>query len=399
LPRIIFLGNSSWTVRKQFSLLDDGLFYESAVMVSWRQYLLFFQDMSNRKSNKSTVPSESTATTLEMVAAQAKVSPSSVSRFLNGTATVSEAKRTAIEAAIKQLNFVSNPMASGLAGGKSRCIGVITQVLDSPFYGEGFLGIEEVLMAENYAPIFVSSHWSEEQEMRCISFLEGRRVDGIIILTACLPDNVLVEVANRTPMVVTDRNLNSDRLISLNFDNYSGAKMATEHLIELGHSRIAFIKGTPSHSDAIERFRGYRAALKTRGIPYDAKLVVQGHFTEGGGEQAVRQLCNSGIKFSSIFAANDQMAYGASFALYQHGLKVPDDISLVGFDNLRTSDFTLPPLTTIKHSIYEIGKISAKAMIQLIGKKVPSTVTPAPELIKRSSTKRFNEATKSPFLR
>ncbi|HUX82108.1 MAG TPA: LacI family DNA-binding transcriptional regulator [Halothiobacillus sp.] len=333
--------------------------------------------------------SRDTVSTLEMVAAKAGVSPSTVSRFLNGTATVSEAKRMAIEAAIKKLNFVANPIASGLAGGKSRCIGVVTQAIDSPFYGRGLMGIEEVLIAADYVPLFVSSHWREQDEMRCISSLEGRRVDGIIILTACLPDKTLLDVAKRTPMVITGRDLGSGQLISLKFDHYNGARMATEHLISLGHRQIAFLKGTPSHPDATERLNGYRAALKAHDIPYDPKLTARGDFGEASGEKATQLLFNSGVKFSAIFAANDQMAYGAYSALYQLGLRIPDDISVVGFDDLPASSFISPPLTTVKHSIYEIGKIAAQTMIQLIGGSAPSPEAPPPELIIRKSTQSY----------
>lgn len=343
--------------------------------------------MSKPKQKKSTTPATSTVSTLGMVAIEAGVSPSTVSRYLNGTATVSAVKHAAIKAAIKKLNFISNPIASGLAGGKSRCVGVITQVLGSPFYGQGLLGIEKVLLAANYAPLFVSSHWRDEDEMRCINFLESRRVDGIIILTACLPDNVLIEKARQTPMVITSRNLSADQLVSLNFDDYHGAKMATQHLIELGHKRIAFLKGTPSHPDAIERLSGYRAALEENNIPYDPKLTARGDFLESGGEKATQKLLESKVPFTAIFAANDQMAYGASLALYHQGISVPADISLVGFDDLITSTFSLPPLTTVRHSIYETGKIAAKSIIQLIDKQIPQPVTPVPELIVRNSTR------------
>lgn len=341
--------------------------------------------MSKQVFNNFKAPPDDTVTTLEMVASAAKVSPSTVSRYLNGTAKVSDAKRSAIEAAVKKLNFVSNPIASGLAGGKTHSIGVITQVLGSPYYGQAMLGIEEVLISANYAPLFVSSHWNEEIEMGCINFLEGRRVDGIIILTACLPDEVLIQRSVRTPIVVTSRNLNSDRLFSLNFDNFTGARMATEHLIELGHSRIAFIKGVSSHPDAIERFRGYRAALKAHNIPYDPNLCIQGHFQESGGEKATQKLLQSDAGFTAIFAANDQMAYGAALALYNHGLRIPDDVSLVGFDDLPLSSFSFPPLTTVRPSI-SIGKAAAQAMIQLIGRKTPELVSPPPELVIRKST-------------
>jgi LacI family transcriptional regulator len=344
--------------------------------------------MSTQSPTKIGILPDDTVTTLEMVASAAQVSPSTVSRFLNGTAKVSEAKRFAIEAAIQKLNFVSNPIASGLAGGKTRSIGVVTQVLGSPYYGQAMVGVEDVLMAANYAPLFVSSHWKEDIEMRCINFLEGRRVDGIIILTACLTDEVLIKRSIRTPIVVTSRNISSDRLFSLNFDNFTGAKMATEHLIELGHTRIAFIKGTSSHPDAIQRFKGYRAALKEHGISYDARLAVQGHFLETGGETATQLLLQSGANFTAIFAANDQMAYGAALALYNRGLRIPDDISLVGFDDLLTSSITLPPLTTV--SLGEIGKIAAQTMTQLIGLKSPAPTIPPPRLIIRKSTQHLS---------
>ena len=324
-----------------------------------------------------------------MVAIEAKVSPSTVSRFLNGTAKVSERKRHAIEAAIKKLEFLANPIASGLAGGKSRCIGVITQAIDSPFYGRGLMGIEEILIAADYVPLFVSSHWREEDEMRCIKSLEGRRVDGIIILTACLSDDVLTELSMHTPMVITGRNLSADRLISLKFDNYSGAKIATEHLISLGHRDIAFLKGTPSHPDATERLNGYRAALKEHGIPYDAKLTARGDFEEDGGERGTLKLLDGGAKFSAIFSANDQMAYGAYSALYQRGIRIPDDISLIGFDDLLSSRFMAPPLTSVNHPIYEIGKIAAQTIISLIGNRIVELNTPMPQLAIRNSTQRF----------
>jgi LacI family transcriptional regulator len=344
-------------------------------------------NMAHRKQKDPKTVSKNDISTLEMVAVAAGVSPSTVSRYLNATAGVSAVKSAAIKTAIKKLNFISNPIASGLAGGKSRCVGVITQVLGSPFYGQGLLGIENVLLAANYAPLFVSSHWHDEDEMRCINFLESRRVDGIIILTACLPDSVLIEKAKQTPMVITSRNLSANQLVSLNFDDYNGAKMATQHLIDLGHKRIAFLKGTASHPDAIERLRGYRAALKENDIAYDAKLTATGDFQEGGGERATLKLLEANLPFTAIFCANDQMAYGASLALYHRGISVPGDISLVGFDDLVTSTFSLPPLTTIRHSIYETGKIAAKTIIQLIGKETPQPVTPAPELVIRNSTR------------
>lgn len=344
--------------------------------------------MTKKAPITPTPPPSNSATSLKMVAIEAGVSSSTVSRFLNGTAKVNGPKRVAIEAAIRKLKFVPDPMASGLAGGKSRCVGVITQALNSPFYGQGLLGIEDVLLASNYAPLFMSGHWREDDERRCIASLQGRRVDGIIILTPCLPDAALLEQVERTPIVVTGRALSAPRLVSLDFDNFSGARMATEHLISLGHTRIAFIKGALSHPDGVERFGGYRAALKDHGIAYDPKLVVLGDFQESGGRQAALRLLRAGTRFTAIFAANDQMAVGAALALHEEGLRVPDDVSLVGFDDLSGSPYTLPPLTTVKHSIYEIGKLAAEAMIKLINGETPQPKVPPPQLVVRGSTVR-----------
>lgn len=341
--------------------------------------------MAKSSPGRATPPPARVVPTLEMVAATAGVSPSTVSRLLNGTAKVSAHKRTAIEAAIKQLGFVANPVASGLAGGRSRCIGVITQALSSPFYGNGLLGIEDVLIASNYAPLFVSGHWRAQDEERCIASLESRRVDGLIILTSSLPDATLLALAERTPVVVTGRSLTGPRLCSLTFDNPLGARLATEHLIRLGHRRIAFLKGTASHPDAMERLRGYKAALKSHGLTFDPALAVQGHFIESGGKQAVEQLLAAGLSFTAIVAANDQMAYGAALALYQHGLHIPADVSLVGFDDLPGSSYTLPPLTSVQHSIHEIGRRAAQAVIALIRGEPVDAAVPAPRLMVRDS--------------
>lgn len=323
---------------------------------------------------------------LKMVADEAGVSPSTVSRFLNGTAKVAEHKRVAIEAAIRKLHFVANPMASSLAGGKSRCIGVITQDLSSPFYGQALLGIEDVLTEAQFQPLFMSGHWREEDERRCIASLEGRRVDGLIILSACLPDEVLLEQAQRTPMVMTGRSLQGEGLVSLGFDDFEGARLATEHLIERGHRQIAFIRGTQNHPDATERYGGFRAALKAHGLEFDPRLVVQGHFLENGGYAATKALIKNGVPFSAIFAANDQMAFGAILALHEASLRVPEHVSVVGFDDLTASTYFVPPLTTVRHSMYEIGRLAAKAIIHAIRGEAAEVAVPLPELVVRAST-------------
>jgi LacI family transcriptional regulator len=352
--------------------------------------------------------------TLEMVAQAAGVSPSTVSRILNGTAVVSPEKQAAVDAAIKKLGFKPNPVARGLAGGRTMSIGVLTQTISSPFYGEALLGIEDKLESAGYIPLFVSGHWTEAEERNAIDALLQRRVDGLIVLAGRLSDSALQAYAKQVPAVVVGRELSlpagsshgaaaskahasakaaaaaaqAPRLFSMCFDNRGGALLATQHLIDCGHTRIAFIAGDPAHEDALEREAGYKQALKQAGIAFDPALVMPGDFTESGGLLAVNRLLDSRVPFTAIFASNDQAAIGAALGLYRRNVRVPDDVSLVGFDDVAPARFAIPPLTTVRQSIYEAGAQAAQAMLALLKGESPSATLPGPVLVPRESTRR-----------
>lgn len=325
--------------------------------------------------------------TLEMVAKAAGVSPSTVSRILNGTAVVADDKRLVVDQAIAALGFVPNPVARGLAGGRTLSVGVLTQSIDSPFYGGALGGIEDTLTAAGYSPLFVSGHWNAVHEARSIEVLRSRRVDGIIILTGRLSDPSLVALAQSLPVVVTGRTLKAPQLASLNFDNFEGGRLATHHLLQQGHRRIAFITGDTRHPDAKDRQRGYRAALEAAGVAYDPALVVPGNYTEESGRLAVERLLDSRASFTSIFAANDQMAFGAALGLHRRKLRVPQDVSLVGFDDVAGAVFSIPPLSTVHHPVAELGQIAGRAMLQLLAGDTPDLALPAPRFIVRESTR------------
>ena len=348
------------------------------------------QPPARRKRSSGTVskPPGTGPVTLGMVAEAAGVSPSTVSRILNGTATVSAEKREAIDAAIRALGFRPDPVARGLAGGRTLSVGVLTQAINSPFYGEALRGIEDRLEVAGYIPIFVSGHWLECEEHKAMQALMSRRVDGLIVLAGRMSNPALEAYAQQVPMVVVGRELRTDRIFSIDFDNHTGGLLATQHLIEHGHRRIAFIAGVPLHKDALDREAGYRAALEGAGIAFDPALVLESDFTEAGGLAAVDRLLESGLAFSAIFAANDQTAIGAALGLYRRKLRVPDDVSLVGFDDLAPARFSVPPLTTIRHSIYEIGCEAAAAMLAMLQGGEPVADLPRPELVARESTRR-----------
>jgi len=339
-------------------------------------------------TNAAASPAAGTVT-LEMVAQAAGVSPSTVSRILNGTATVSAAKQQAVEAAIKQLDFRPNPVARGLAGGRTLSIGVLTQTISSPFYGEALHGIEDRLERDGYIPIFVSGHWHEAEERKALDALLSRRVDGLIVLAGRLSNPALQACARQVPMVLVGRELQGPGVLSLRFDNRAGAQLATQHLIDCGHRRIAFIAGDPGQQDALDRQAGYQQALQQAGLPLDPALVIPGDFTEAGGLQAINRMLDSGLDFSAIFAANDQTAIGAALGLYRHHRRVPDDVSLVGFDDLAPAKFAIPPLTTVRQSVYEMGDQAASAMLDLLRGEPPRVALPRPELVLRESTRRL----------
>jgi len=330
--------------------------------------------------------------TLDMVARVAGVSAATVSRIMNGTAAVSADKKAAVDDAIARLGFVPNPVARGLAGGRTLSVGVVTQAIDSPFYGGALRGIEDELSRAGYSPLFTSGHWNASVEASCIETLRARRVDGLIILTGRLSDAALMAYARELPVVVTGRGLKAPGLYALSFDDFEGGRLATHHLLSLGHRRIAFISGDTRHPDAKERLRGYRSAVEAAGIAFQPALVLPGQYTEESGHLAVERLLDSREPFTAIFAANDQMAFGASLALHRRRMRVPDDVSLVGFDDLATALYSSPPLSTVHHPVYELGQFAATAMLQMLGGAVPTIQLPAPRFIVRESTRAIQAA-------
>jgi LacI family transcriptional regulator len=339
------------------------------------------------KHRRSAGDHENSRATITMVAELAGVSPSTISRVLNGTAAVSELKTQAIRAAIAKLGYVPNPVARGLAGGRTMTIGVVTQAVDSPFYGAALHGIEVELDPAGYRPLIVSGNWNAAAEARCVDMLRSRHVDGIIVLTGRLSDQALKTCAKSIPVVVTGRSLKAPGLYALKFDNFAGARLATHNLIRLGHRHIGFITGEADHPDSMERLEGYRAALEAHGIAYDPALVVAGEYHEVSGMLAVDRLLQSGKIITAIFAANDQMAFGAALGLRRRSLRVPDDVSLVGFDDVPAAQFASPPLSTVHQPAYELGRLAGVSMLQLLAGDKPTGQVAAPRFVARESTR------------
>jgi LacI family transcriptional regulator len=219
--------------------------------------------------------------------------------------------------------------------------------------------------------------------------LIARRVDGLVILTGKLTDAQILKFSQRVPIVAFGRKLSGKRAFGFCLDNYGAACEAMEYLIQQGHRSIAFIAGPEEQEDARARLAGYRDTLIKHKIKVNPQLIVAGDFQESGGLQAVNQLLESGQRFTAIFASNDLTAYGARLALYRRSIRVPEDISLIGFDDLHSSMCTTPPLTTIRQPLFDVGQAIGRIMLDMIAHETFDLEVPPLPLVVRESVRRI----------
>ena len=304
--------------------------------------------------------------TIQDIAREANVSISTVSRVLNNGAAVAGEKKEAVFKAVEKLGYQPNIFAQGLASGQSKTIGVLTPFINSPFYGEMMRGIIGGFADSSYSALFSEVFWSLERERWAIQNLMARRIDGLISLGGESSAEALLNINNQIPVIIIGRTVAnlSDRCLRIN--DFEGAYNATKYLIDYGHRRIVHITGLLSHQDAAERLAGYRQALQDSGLQVDDNLVIEGDFSEKSGLLAVQSLLLRGQTFSAIFAANDQVAYGVRLGLFRQGLRVPDDISIIGFDDQPGSAYMIPPLTTVRFPAVEMGQVAAQAILDLL---------------------------------
>jgi LacI family transcriptional regulator len=326
--------------------------------------------------------------TIEDIAREAGVSISTVSRVLNNGAAVADEKKEAVFKAVDKLDYQPNVFAQGLASGQSRTIGVLTPYISSPFYGEMMRGIIEGLDGSNYSVLFSEVFWSLKRERQAIQNLMARRIDGLIVLGGESSAESLLDIDNQIPLIVISRTVPDLTERCLRINDFEGAYKATKHLIDYGHRRIVHITGLLSHQDAAERLAGYQQALRDSGLQVDDNLVSEGDFSEKCGLLAVQSLLLRDQTFSAIFAANDQIAYGARLGLFRHGLRVPDDISIIGFDDQPGSAYMIPPLTTVRLPAVEMGQVAARAILDLLQGKSFTPPDFAAELVIRESVAR-----------
>lgn len=297
----------------------------------------------------------------------------------------------AIEDAIKALDYKPNYHMNQGTNTRSMTIGVLVQNPESPFTSRIFNDMERFLGPKGYSLVIASGYWQHSMELQALDYLEKSNVDGVIVVAGSLTEQELLGYSSRIPVVAVGYNYTGDKLESVNIDNVLGGHMATLHLLQQGHVNIAHIKGLLNQPDAVARFVGYKKALTEAGIKVRNNLIKQGDFSSELGYERTVELIESDVHFSALFAANDQTAYGAIKALHDHGFKVPEDVSVIGFDDLPTSKYFTPGLTTLRQPVEEIGVVCAESILSLLtGVKCSPRLPPIDLIVRESTASKFH---------
>jgi len=305
--------------------------------------------------------------TIVEVAAQAGVSFGTVSRVINNDVHVKKETRARVIKTMERLGFVANRQARSLAGGKANSIGVLVPDLGTGYIGEIIRGIDAELGLSGLDLILYTTHRTASKEASYVANLATGMVDGLLLV---LPRNPVDFIGNLTqrkfPFVLIDHQGAGRNCHAVGATNWQGGYNATEYLISLGHTRIGFITGSMDLGCALDRLDGYRSALRTYHIPNAPELIQEGNFFQPDGYAGTESLLDLTIPPTAIFASNDVMAMGVMDAVRNRGMRVPDDISIVGFDDIPQASMIRPALTTVNQPLEKMGRFATQMLLDLL---------------------------------
>ena len=309
-----------------------------------------------------------------------------VSRVLNGSDSVREETEERVLRAVRALDYLPNETARDLRKKTTRTIGVLLPNMHGEFFAQVTRGLDQRAREENLHLLVSNSHTDEAEAESVLRSLIGR-VEGLIILWPRLDIEFLEAfVPDDLPIVLLNTSGGASRFQTLSFDNRAGAYAAVEHLAEHGHERVAILTGEPANFDAQERLAGYRRAVAELGLAADSALELEGDFTQESGRSAVDRLLALDPPPTALFASNDSMALGALRGLHEAGVRVPDDVAVVGFDDIPTAAYATPSLTTIHAPTIEMGQQATEALLGISrGETAPAHQSLDTHLVRRES--------------
>ncbi len=342
--------------------------------------------------SKKDSPHKKRAATIKDVARVSGVSYATVSRVLSGYEFVSDATRKRVMEAVEALGYVANLQARSLAGGHSQIIGLLVPNLDNGYVGTIMQGIDRELARANYEVVLYTSHRHPARESFFVDAIANGLTEGLLLVAPLVPAAYLDALRERHfPYVLIDQADTTEHSSVVEATNWQGAYEATRYLAELGHTRIAFITGYLAVRSATDRLQGYKAALADCDIPFREELVVESDYQQQTGYQAAKNLLQKvDPPPTAIFASNDLSAFAAMDAARECGLRVPDDISILGFDDIPQASFVYPKLTTVRQPLEQMGQVAVKMLLDQIKDpdRPPQRVALATQLIIRDSCKR-----------
>ncbi|MBD1582124.1 LacI family DNA-binding transcriptional regulator [Pseudoalteromonas sp. S16_S37] len=327
--------------------------------------------------------------TIYQVSELAGVSLATVSRVMNNNAKVSDKTKQKVLDAMAELGYQPNSIAQSLASNRSNSVGVLVSELHGPFFGDMMSAIEETLRHEGKHTIITSGHSDEQREKQSIEFLIGRKCDALILHAEAVSDEYLLELERRgIEFVLINRYIESLKNRCICLDNRQGGYLATQHLLNLGHRHLVYISGPLWKQDAQARLTGHKQALNEAKIAFTQAQLFEGDYRQDSGCKGLDYFLERGQKFTAIVCANDEMASGVMSRARELGIEVPDELSIVGFDNIIYASYLYPTLTTIDYPIYDMGKMAAYSILKTVYNKKEVQVTPVfvPQLKARGSS-------------
>jgi len=329
-----------------------------------------------------------TPKTMRDIAQELGVTITTVSRALNGKPDVSDETRSRVLETAERVGYIHSALGRGLAAGYINAVGCIVTSVTDPFAAGILDGVEAAAQDAGLAVLIATSHGDPDKELFAVNTLRSFRVAGIISTSSqlAIPQLERLRQAN-SPMVLINTEATELMAGSIQIDNDAAACSAVSHLYQLGHRCIAHISCSDGSASSIARHRGYSAALAAHGLDYDPALVVSCEDSVQGGERVVADLFGSGARPTAIFCYNDRIAIGALSGLRQAGIGVPEDVSIIGVDDIEMATWVIPSLTTIRQSSHAMGAAAMKMMLQMRAgtADVMDIVIPS-ELIEREST-------------
>lgn len=326
--------------------------------------------------------------TIRDVAKEAGLSIATVSRYINKKGYISEKAELKIKEVMDQLDYKPNEIARSLSNKKTNTIALIIPDITNPFFPELVVAIEKIAKGKGYSLILINT---QEESLHSNGFwrgLESRFIDGLILAAFEFNESVLKGMENiKLPFIKVDRAAGDDADNSIGIDNHQGAKLAVQHLLEMGCKKIAHISGPNSYPSSLDRMKGYLSTMKEY-VPQEEVIIYDGDFSLESGKKLTEELMRDHKNVDGIFFANDLMAIGALKALKQMKIKVPDEIAIIGFDGIKLTQMVEPEISTIEQPIYDLGVIATTQLINMIEKKNDSigNIKLDVRLVKREST-------------